>query len=80
MKSKAQILMEQIDKVFEERGLNVKMNESKKESFFEFKKRKLKIYNHRLISRSVFCGGLAKRDGACYNFLIRPEGWKHGHV
>ena len=36
MKSKAQMLMEQIDRIFEERGLKVKMNESKKEGFFVY--------------------------------------------
>lgn len=36
MKSKAQILMEQIDKIFEERGFKVKINESKKEGFFVY--------------------------------------------
>jgi len=36
MKSKAQILIEQIDKIFEERGLKVNMNEEKKEGFFVY--------------------------------------------
>lgn len=36
MKSKIQILIEQIDKILEERGINVKMNESKKEGFFVY--------------------------------------------
>ena len=36
MKSKAQILMEKIDKIFEERGLTVKMNEEKKDGFFVY--------------------------------------------
>jgi len=36
MKSKAQILVEQIDKMFEERGLKVKMKEEKKEGFFVY--------------------------------------------
>ena len=36
VKSKAQILAEQIDKIFEERGIKVKMKESKKEGTFVY--------------------------------------------
>ena len=36
MKSKAQILAEKIDKMFEERGLKVRLQEEKKDGYFVY--------------------------------------------
>ena len=47
MKSKAQILAEQIDKIFEERGLKVRLQEEKQSGCFVYIPSKKQKTNHK---------------------------------